>query len=176
MAWIVGPRKLREPTLDRVQREAFGAHRWRWKVWLLLGLAEIHYATGAYTPALRCVEEGLNEAQATSSQKYVAKGWALRGKIAAQLGDAEAAGVEFKRAFTLAEQLRSPALSLPLAYDLAQWYETVGQEREAAALYNTAKTIIDHMATAVEDDTLCAIFRCSALVPAISVWAACLGV
>ena len=63
-------------TLDRVEREAFGAHRWRWKIRLLIGLAELSYTTGNYDQALRYVEEGLKEAQRTSSQKYIALGWA----------------------------------------------------------------------------------------------------
>src|SRR5262249_1073574 len=65
-------------TLDRVQREAFGSHRWRWQIRLLLGLAELSYTTADYNQALRYVDEGLKEAQRTSSQKYVALGWALR--------------------------------------------------------------------------------------------------
>ena len=35
-----------EPTLDRVVREAFGSHRWRWQIRLLIGLAELSYTTG----------------------------------------------------------------------------------------------------------------------------------
>ena len=50
-----------EPTLDRVVREAFGAHRWRWKIRLLIGLAELSYTTGAYDQALRYVEEGIKK-------------------------------------------------------------------------------------------------------------------
>jgi tetratricopeptide (TPR) repeat protein len=156
-----------EPTLDRVQREAFGAHRWRWKIRLLIGLAELSYTTGAYEQALRYVEEGLQEAQATSSQKYVAKGWALRGKILAALGNREAAGAELQRALALAEQLQSPALFYPIADDLGQWYEGRGKERESAALYSRAKAAIEHMAAAVEDQALRAIFLQSPLVQAI---------
>ncbi len=154
-------------TLDRVQREAFGAHRWRWTIRLLVGLAGVHYAKGAYEEALRYVEEGLKEAQATSSQKYVAKGWALRGKIVAKLGDSDAAGAELLRAHTLAEQLHSPALFYRTAYDLGQWYETVGQEQESAVLYAKAKAAVEHMATAIEDEGLRAIFLKSAPVQAI---------
>jgi class 3 adenylate cyclase/tetratricopeptide (TPR) repeat protein len=156
-----------EPTLDRVEREAFGAHRWRWKLRLLIGLADLHYATGEYDQALRYVERGLKEAHATSSQKYVAKGWALRGKIVAKLGDMEAAGAEFQRAFMLAEQLRIPALTYPLAYDLAKWYDTTGKEQEAAELYDKAKATIELMETAVEDETLSSVFLQSALVQEI---------
>ncbi len=156
-----------EPTLERVEREAFGAHRWRWKVRLLVGLAEIHYIRGAVEDALRYVEEGVREAQATSSQKYVAMGWGLRGRILAHQGDTEVAGAELQRAFTLAEQLRSPSLSYPLAYDLGQWHEGEGQEREAAELYAKAKAAVDHMAAAVEDQALRSIFLQSAPVQAI---------
>jgi predicted ATPase/class 3 adenylate cyclase len=156
-----------EPTLDRVQREAFGAHRWRWTIRLLVGLAEVHDARGAYEEALRYVEEGLKEAQATSSQKYVAKGWALRGKILAQMGDRETAGAELQRAHTLAEQLICPALSYPIAFDLGRWHETAGQEQEAATLYGTAKAAIERMATTIEDEALGAIFLQSAPVQAI---------
>ena len=52
-----------QPTLDRVQQEAFGAHRWRWKIRLLIGLADVYYASGAYEQALRYLEDGLKEAQ-----------------------------------------------------------------------------------------------------------------
>ena len=164
-----------EPTLDRVVREAFGSHSWRWQMRILIGLAELSYTTGDHDQALRYVEEGLKEAQRTSSQKYVALGWALRGKIIAKLGDADAAGIELQRAFSLAEQLQSPSLLYPIAYDLGQWYESTGKEREAAALYGKAKATIEQMATAVEDEALRSTFLQSALVQEIHERAARLG-
>jgi predicted ATPase/class 3 adenylate cyclase len=157
-----------EPTLDRVEREAFGSHRWLWKIRLLTGLAELAYTTGTYEQALRYVDAGLQEAQATSSQKYVAKGWALRGKIVTKLGDSDRAGAELRRAVALAEKLQSPSILYPIAYDLGQWYETVGQERQAAALYSKAKATIEHMATAVQDKALRSVFLQSALVQAVN--------
>jgi tetratricopeptide (TPR) repeat protein len=165
-----------EPALERVEREASGAHRWRWKIRLLIGLAEFAYATEAYEHGLRYVEAGLREAQATSSQKYLAKGWALRGKLLARLGHAEVVGTELQRALAVAESLHSPSLLYPIAYDLGQWYETVGEERKAAALYSTAKASIEQMATAVEDEALRTIFRRSTLVQAISARVTHLGV
>jgi len=156
-----------QPTLDRVQHEAFGAHRWRWKIRLLIGLADVYYAWGAYEQALRYLEDGLKEAQATSSQKYIAKGWTLRGKIAAKLGGIESAGAELQRAFTLAEQLAIPTILYQVAYDLGQWYETTGQEENAAMLYGKAKATVEHMATAVKDDDLRSNFLKSKSVQAI---------
>ena len=163
------------PTLDRVVSEAVGSHRWRWKIRLCLGLAELCYTTRDYAQALRYVEEGVQEAQATSSQKYVALGWALRGKIVAKLGDPDTAGTELQRACTLADQLQSPSLLYPIAYDLGHWYETTGKEREAAALYGKAKATIAQMATAVEDEALRSTFLQSALVQEIHERAARLG-
>ena len=125
--------------------------------------------------AFRYVEEGLKGAQATSSQKYVALGWVLRGKIAAKLGDSVSAGTELQQALSLAEQLQSPSLLYPIAYDFGQWYETMGKEREAAALYGKAKATIAQMATAVEDEALRSTFLQSALVQEIHERAARLG-
>jgi tetratricopeptide (TPR) repeat protein len=93
------------PTLERVQREAFGVHKWRWQIKLLIGLAEVHYAMGANEHALHAVEEGLKQAQATGSQKYVAKACALRGKILLTLKQREAGGRALQRAFRLVEHL-----------------------------------------------------------------------
>jgi hypothetical protein len=140
-----------------------------------MGLAELSYTTGDYDQALRYVEEGLKEAQRTSSQKYVALGLALRGKIIAKLGDTDAAGTELQRAFTLAEQLQSPSLLYPIAYDFGHWHESIGQEREAATLYGKAKATIEQMITAIEDDALRSTFRQSALVQEIYERAARLG-
>jgi tetratricopeptide (TPR) repeat protein len=163
------------PTLDRVQREAFGVHRWRWTIRLLIGLADLAYTTSDYDQALRYVEEGLKEAQRTSSQKYIALGWSLRGKIITKLGDTDTAGTEFQRAFTLADQLQSPSLIYPIAYDLGQWHESTGNEREASALYGKAKATIEQMATAVEDEALRSTFLQSALVQKIRERATRLG-
>ena len=82
---------------------------------------------------------------------------------------------ELQHAFTLAEQLQSPSLLYPIAYDLGHWYETTGQEREAAALYGKAKSTIAQMATAVEDEALRSTFLQSALVQEIHERAARLG-
>jgi len=52
-----------EPTLERVEHEVFGTERWRWKVRLLIGLAELSSTTRAYDQALRYVEAGIKGAQ-----------------------------------------------------------------------------------------------------------------
>jgi predicted ATPase/class 3 adenylate cyclase len=156
-----------QPTLERVQQQAFGAHKWRWTIKLLIGLAELAYTTADYEQALRYVEQGLQASQATTAQKYIALGWALRGKIVGKLGDTAAAGSELQRALSLADQLQRLSLIYPIAYDLGQWYASAGKEREAVAMYGKAKSTIEQMVTAVDDATLRSTFLQSALVQAI---------
>jgi hypothetical protein len=122
------------------------------------------------------VEAGLRAAQETSSQKYVAKGWALRGQVAACLGDHDTVGMALQRAFALAEQLQSPTLFYPIAYALGHWCETTGQEQEAVARYRTAQATIERMAAAVENDVLRTALQRSALVQAITEGASRLGI
>ena len=87
----------------------------------------------------------------------------------------DTAGTELQRACSLAEQLQSPSLIYPIAYDLGHWHESTGKEREAAALYSRAKATTEQMAAAVDDDALRSTFLQSALVQEIHERAARLG-
>ncbi len=42
-----------QPTLDRVQREAFGAHRWRWTIRLLIGLGRCPLCHRSVQPGVK---------------------------------------------------------------------------------------------------------------------------
>ena len=88
----------------------------------------------------------------------MAMGWGLRGRILAHLGKAEAAGEDLQRAFALAEKLNSPSITYPIAFDLGEWYQAAGQERDAAELYGRARAEVERMAAAMEDDRLRSIF------------------
>ena len=68
---------------------------------------------------------------------------------------------------TIAYRPLDAMLSYPIAFELGRWYETVGQEQESAVLYAKAKAAVEHMATAIEDEGLRAIFRKSPPVRAI---------
>jgi class 3 adenylate cyclase/DNA-binding winged helix-turn-helix (wHTH) protein/tetratricopeptide (TPR) repeat protein len=163
------------PTLERVRREGFGVHQWRWRMRLLIGLAEVYFAMGAHERALRAVEEGLRQAQATGSRKYVANAYALQGKILTALEWPDAGGRTLRRAFRLVERLHSPSLTYPIAYDLGRWLETTGREGQAAALYRQARAAVEAMLAAVEDPDLQASFQRYRPVQAILTCAARVG-
>ena len=143
-----------EQTLARVEEEAIGSHRWRWRMKLLIGVAELRLHTGAYQQALQEVDNGLQDALATSSRRYMARGWAVRGKIMAKLGNHGTALAELQRACELAEQIHSPTLLYPIATELGQCYETVGNEQEAMVYYKKAKEMVEQIGNALEDQTL----------------------
>lgn len=67
------------------------------------------------------------------------------------LGQREAGGRALQRAFRLVKRLHSPSLTYPIAYELGRWFEMVGEERQAASLYEQARATIEHMLAAVED-------------------------
>jgi DNA-binding SARP family transcriptional activator/tetratricopeptide (TPR) repeat protein len=144
--------------LERIENGEFGAHEILWKPRLLNVLAEACHALGDHEEALRQVEESLSIAVASSLQKRMAEGWALRGRILAHLGNTQAAGEELHKAFALAEKLNSPAITYPIAFELGQWHEAEGQQHEAAELYGKAKAEVERMATAMEDEALRSIF------------------
>jgi tetratricopeptide (TPR) repeat protein len=144
--------------LERIENGEFGAHEFLWKPRLLNTLAEACHAVGDHEEALRHVEESLSIAEAHSIRKYVAKGWALRGRILAALGQAKAASADLQRAFALADKLNCPSTTYPIAFDLGEWYQAAGQERDAAKLYGKAKAEVERMAAAMEDEGLRSIF------------------
>ena len=73
---------LLEDTIGRVEKQAFGAHRWRSTIHLWVYLAETLLAIGRPEAALVHIENALRQARPTRSTKYVAKCHALRGQIA----------------------------------------------------------------------------------------------
>jgi len=143
-----------EEKLERIDTGEFLAHEFVWKQRLFNVLAEAYHAMGDHEEALRYAEDGLGVAEGVSMPKYMAKGWALRGRILAHLGNPEAVREDLQRAFALAEKLNSPSLIYPIAFELGQWYEAAGQERDAAELYAKAKATVERMAATVEDEAL----------------------
>ena len=67
-------RRLLEEAFDRVEREVFGSHRWRWKIRLCMGLGRLWHMEHEPAQALAFLDDGLQLALATGSQKYVAEG------------------------------------------------------------------------------------------------------
>ena len=153
-----------EPTLERVEKEGIGSHRWRWMVRSINLLAEVHHAAGRHEEALRLNTLGVEKAEATSSQKYLVNALALRGRMAAEQGDVAAAGVDFEHAYKIAEKTASPTILYPVALTLAKWCAANAREREAHELYANAKKVTDSIAADIDNAQLRKILERSPLV------------
>ena len=90
-----------EPTLERVENEGIGSHRWRWTVRLLNMIAEVHFAAGRLEEAARFNTLGLEKARATSSTKYEVSALALRAKLRSVHGEKETPEKDFGQAMAL---------------------------------------------------------------------------
>lgn len=156
-----------EPTLERVENEGIGSHRWRWTVRLLNMIAEVHFAAGRPEEAARFNALGLEKARATSSAKYEASALALRAKLRSVHGEKETPEKDFGQAMALARKLQSPTILIPIAHDFGTWCDTAGDEASAAALYGEAKSAIDAISSSIRNDRLRSVFESSELVKTV---------
>jgi class 3 adenylate cyclase/tetratricopeptide (TPR) repeat protein len=108
-----------EDSLVRVEKSAFGAHRWRWAMHLATYLAEALLALGRPEQALSQADKALHGARATGSLKYVGKAHLLRGQIAMAGGDRTGGELELRDAFDIARRMEYPNLVWPTAHGLA---------------------------------------------------------
>ena len=108
-----------EDTLVRVEKSAFGAHRWRWAMHLATYLAETLLALGRPEQALSQADKALDGARATGSLKYVGKAHLLKGRIALAGGDWSGGELGLREALDVARRIEYPNLVWPAAHGLA---------------------------------------------------------
>jgi class 3 adenylate cyclase/tetratricopeptide (TPR) repeat protein len=108
-----------ENSLIRVEKQGFGAHRWRWGMHLATCLAEISLVQGQPDRALGQLERVLVTAQRTGSQKYLGKARLLRGQIAAAACDWARGEADLRQALAIARKIEHPNLIWRAAHALA---------------------------------------------------------
>ena len=108
-----------EDSIVRVEKSAFGAHRWRWAMHLATCLAETLLALGRSGESLQQADKALLGARATGSLKYVVKAHLLRGRIALAARDWTNGELELRGALDVARRIEYPNLVWPAAHSLA---------------------------------------------------------
>jgi class 3 adenylate cyclase/tetratricopeptide (TPR) repeat protein len=121
-----------EDTLVRVEKSAFGAHRWRWAMHLATYLAEALLTRGRPEQALSQADKALDGARSTGSLKYVGKAHLLKGRIALAGGDWSGGELGLREALDVARRIEYPNLVWPAAHGLAAALASRA-ERERAA-------------------------------------------
>jgi tetratricopeptide (TPR) repeat protein len=147
-------RRVLEATLERVEREAFGSPRWRWKIRRCIGLGRLWSLEHESAQAMRPLDVGLTLAVATGSQKYVAEGRGLRGEILATGGRVVEGVGEFRQALALGEAIACPSLTWRLAQTLGRAYERQGEMAQAHAMYEMAHSGVLAVAGRIADEWL----------------------
>jgi class 3 adenylate cyclase/tetratricopeptide (TPR) repeat protein len=120
-------------TLERVEKHAFGAHRWRWSNHLAAYLAEAYLRVGDIDRARQYAESCIGQARRTGSRKYIAKGEVTLGEIALTVGRRAEAEAALREALGGARTIRYPVLTWQAAHLLAQALAPQPNERGVAA-------------------------------------------
>jgi class 3 adenylate cyclase/tetratricopeptide (TPR) repeat protein len=145
---------LMEEVRERVEKHAFGAHRWRWSNHLSLYLSEALLATGEASRALQQADKALAQARGTGSVKYQAKALALRGQIFLEAGQADDASRELAEALTLAGRIGYPTLTWQAAHLLARAQAATGDTEGAARRARLTLETVEQIAGRVPDTDL----------------------
>jgi tetratricopeptide (TPR) repeat protein len=135
-----------EEMLVRVDKFAFGAHRWRWAIHLRAYIAEALLGSREPERALTEAETALVQARATGSMKYVGRCHAIRGAIAAAAGDRDRAAADLAEALRIARSISYPTLTWQAAHSLARIRSEQGRPDDAAAAARLALETIDRVA------------------------------
>ncbi len=143
-----------EEALVRVEKHAFGAHRWRWSIHLAVYLAEALLARDEPEQALLHAERALVQARATGSMKYVGKAHALRGEIALRAREWARAEADLGEALRIARGIAYPNLTWQTAHLLARAQAGQGSMAEAFASARLAAETIDGLAERAPDPAL----------------------
>jgi len=134
-----------EETQDRIER-AFGAHRWRWAMRVVIPLTEALIAVGEPERSLPHLERGLARAQATGCKKYVARILLLRGDVALRAGQAKEAQVDLEVALQIAQEIAQPTLIWQAAHLLGRSRAAGGAAEAAYRMLTLAVETIDRVA------------------------------
>ena len=145
---------LMEETRDRVERFAFGAHRWRWSNHLSVYISEALLAIGDPARALEHADRALRQARATGSLKYQAKSLALRGQILLDAGQHEDARRELGEALALAQRIGYPTLTWQTAHLLARAETATGHMEQAVIAARLVAETLDQITGRLPDAAL----------------------
>ena len=142
---------LMEETQERVEKSAFGAHRWRWSNHLSAYLSEALLAIDERERALEQADKALRQARNTGSLKYQAKALALRGQIFLETGRLADARRELAEALTLTRRIGYPTLTWQAAHLLALAQAAEGDVEQAVTAARLAADTLDQIAGRLPD-------------------------
>ena len=145
---------LLEETTERVEKQAFGAHRWRWSMHLGTYLAEVFLARGDAERAAGQVEHALRVARSTSSAKYIAKAQLLKGELALGARRWAQAEADLREALSIARRIQYPTLTWQAAHLLARAQSEQKKIDDAGQTARLGRETIDGIVARAPDRSL----------------------
>jgi class 3 adenylate cyclase/tetratricopeptide (TPR) repeat protein len=142
---------LMDETKERVEKYAFGAHRWRWSLHLSAYLSEALIVAGDPAGALEHADKTLRQARGTGSLKYEAKALALRGQILLEAGQRDDARGALAEALAGARRIGYSTLTWQAAHLLARAEAATGRMEDAAAAARLAADTLDQVVARLPD-------------------------
>jgi tetratricopeptide (TPR) repeat protein len=146
-----------EETQHRIET-AFGAHRWRWAMRVVVPLAEALIAIGEAERSLPHLERGLARAQAAGCMKYVARIHLLRGDVVLRAGQPKEARADLEAALRAAREIAQPTLTWQAAHLLGRALAAGGDAEAAYGMLTLAVETIDGVAARAPEQDMARAF------------------
>ena len=128
--------------------------KWRYSTRLFASLGELWLARGDSSKAQGFAEQCLQIAMRTNSQKYLVKGWRLKGEIALlnkQIDEAEDA---LRQALTIAKAIGNPTQLWKTYLIMGRLHTKAKRQEMAEQAYGAAREIIIKIIASLQDPEL----------------------
>jgi tetratricopeptide (TPR) repeat protein len=117
--------------------------KWRYSTHLFASLGELHLARGELHKAQESINQCLEIATRTHSQKYIVKGWRLQGQIALAQHDHDEACRWFQQALSLAQSVGNPTQLWQTHLALGRLHSAMRHGERDKQAYQAAQAVID---------------------------------
>ena len=150
---------LAQEVLDGVYRLAHDPatsewQRWRYSIHLFASLGELWLARGDPAKAWEFAERCLESATATNSQKYLVKGYRLKGEIALVRRQWDEAEGVLRQALTIAQAIGNPSQLWKTHLALGQLQAQAKRREQAQRSFQAAREVIDQIKGRLQNPVL----------------------
>lgn len=128
--------------------------KWRYSTHLFASLGELHLARGELHQAQESINQCLEIATRTHSQKYIVKGRRLQGQIALAQHDHDEAGRWFQQALSLAQSVGNPTQLWQTHLAWGRLHSAMRHGEKAKQAYQAAQAVIDQARTKIRTPEL----------------------
>jgi len=137
--------------------------KWRYSTHLFASLGELALARGDRDAARRFADECLEIASRTKANRYLVKGWRLRGRIGLAWGDTSEAEQFLRQALTIAQSIQNPPQLWITHAALGELHRARGEREATRREYLAAQKVIETVLSTLRNPGLRASLKASTL-------------